>query len=57
MRRRGPVFYRSLEEFEREEIRPCFKAGWSLDDLYQEATFNPAEDHSFDEPQDLDFDF
>lgn len=26
-------FYRSFEEFAREEIRPMTKAGWSLDEL------------------------
>lgn len=56
MRRPGS-FYRSLEEFEREEIRPWKKAGWSLDDLYSEASFNPSEDHSLDEPKELDFDY
>lgn len=58
MRRKGQ-FYRSMEEFEREEIRPWKKAGWSLDDLYSEATFNPGEDDSLDrgEPKELDFDF
>lgn len=30
-------YYRSMEEFEREEIRSHVKLGWSLDDLYQEA--------------------
>ncbi|MEM9193568.1 MAG: hypothetical protein AAGF12_30620 [Myxococcota bacterium] len=57
-RRRGPTYYRSMEEFEREELRPYKKAGWSLDDLYSEAKFNPAEDNSLDqEPKELDFDF
>jgi hypothetical protein len=59
MRRRGPTTYRSIEEFEREEISPYKKAGWSLDDLYSEARFTPGEDHSLDhgEPRELDFDF
>lgn len=58
-RRRGPTHYRSIEEFEREEIRPWKKAGWDLDDLLNEAKFNPAEDTSLDngEPKELDFDF
>ena len=42
---RGP--YSSLAEFEREEIRPHTKAGWSLDDLYSECTFEYAEDEPF----------
>jgi len=34
---RGPKFYGSIEEFEREELRSDMKCGWSLDDLYAEA--------------------
>jgi hypothetical protein len=34
---RGPKFYGSIEEFEREELRMDMKCGWSLDDLYAEA--------------------
>lgn len=34
---RGPKFYGSIEEFEREELRMDMKCGWSLDDLYSEA--------------------
>ena len=53
----GPKTYHSIEEFEREEIRSGEKIGFSLDDLFQEATFNPAEDPSEeDEPEELDFD-
>lgn len=56
---RGPKHYRSLEEFEREEISPQMKMGWSLDDLYAEAKFTPARDDSLeeDEPEELNFDF
>ncbi len=57
---KGPKFYRSLDEFEREELQPHNKAGWSLDDLYAEAAFNPGEDDSLreeSEPKELDFDF
>ncbi len=59
MRRRGPKVYRSLQEFDREELRPDHKAGWSLDDLYSEASFEPGEDDSIrdDSPKELDFDF
>ena len=58
MKRHGPKRYRSLQEFDREELRPYRKAGWSLDDLYQEAKFNPGEDDSLrdDGPKELDFD-
>jgi hypothetical protein len=31
--------YRNIEEFEREEIRPSFRIGFSLEDLVQEAEF------------------
>ena len=59
MRRRGPTQYRNIEEFEREELQPFKKAGWSLDDLFSEAKFNPAEDASLDDgsPKELDFDY
>lgn len=44
----GPAYgYRNLEEFEREVLRSGKKAGWSLDDLYSEASFNPGRDDSF----------
>ncbi|MEM9069480.1 MAG: hypothetical protein AAGE52_13285 [Myxococcota bacterium] len=57
MKNRGPKFYRSLAEFHREELGPM-KAGWSLDDLYADARFNPGRDDSLadDEPKELDFD-
>ena len=59
MRSRGPKSYSSMAEFEREELQPHHKVGWSLDDLYAEATFNPGEDDSLrdDSPSELDFDF
>ena len=53
-----PKHYRSLQEFEREEIRSHIKLGWSLDDLYSEANIHKrhsGEDE--EEPQELDFDF
>ena len=31
-----PKSYRTIEEFEREELRPQYKVGFSLDDLMQE---------------------
>jgi hypothetical protein len=59
MRPSGPKNYQNMAEFEREELRRHHKAGWSLDDLYSEATFEPGEDDSLknDEPKELDFDF
>jgi hypothetical protein len=55
----GPKSYGSMAEFEREEIRPGQKIGWSLDDLYAEATFNPGEDDSLydDTKRELNFDW
>lgn len=55
----GPKSYSSMAEFEREEIRPGQKIGWSLDDLYAEATFNPGEDDSLydDAKSELNFDW
>jgi hypothetical protein len=55
MSARGPKHYRSLEEFEREEIQPGMKCGWSLDDLYQEANFHHPEDDLYDSMSELDF--
>lgn len=56
--RNGPKHYRSLAEFNREEIAPHMKAGWSLSDLYADATFEKRRDDSiYDEPKELDFDF
>ncbi|GAB5548394.1 MAG: transcriptional regulator [Sandaracinaceae bacterium] len=53
---RGPKSYRSLEEFEREEIRSHIKLGWSLDDLYNEANIHKrVVEEEEDGPQELDF--
>lgn len=59
MRRHGPRTYRSLAEFTREELKRDQRAGWSLDDLYAEAKFEPGEDDSLRDgaPKELDFDF
>ena len=60
MRPRRPKLYGSIAEFEREELRRHHKAGWSLDDLYSEAAFDPGDDDSLREgegPEELDFDF
>lgn len=57
MSTRGPRHYRSIEEFEREEIAPHKKLGWSLDDLYSDTTYKGIEDDSFDDARELDFDF
>lgn len=48
--------YRSMQEFQREEIG-ANKAGWSLDDLYQEATYKSGDESAeAGDPQELDFD-
>ncbi|MEZ4225098.1 MAG: transcriptional regulator [Polyangiaceae bacterium] len=31
----SPRAYRSYADFEREEIRPTFRAGWSMDEIEQ----------------------
>lgn len=52
----GSRFYRSLAEFEREEIHPHKRCGWSLDDIYSDASFKGSDEESSDEPKELDFD-
>jgi hypothetical protein len=39
----NPKSYRSMEEFEREAIRPDLKYGFSLDDLMQDTTFEGSD--------------
>ena len=54
----GPRSYRSMEEFEREEIRPHQKAGWSIDDLMNDAELKQrGSDYAEEEPAELDFGF
>lgn len=50
----GPKCYDSYEAFEREEIRPLNRIGFTIDDLENEATFRERET-SFDEVEELDF--
>jgi hypothetical protein len=38
-----PKNYRSIEEFEREELRPQYKVGFSLEDLMQETIFEGSD--------------
>lgn len=45
-----PSFYRSFEEFEREELKPGTRVGFSLDDLIEETAFDGELD--FDESDD-----
>jgi hypothetical protein len=46
-----PKSYRTIEEFEREELRPNNKAGFSLDDLMQETMLHES-DLLFDDQHD-----
>ena len=46
-----PRSYRTIEEFEREELRPQNKAGFSLDDLMQETMLHES-DLLFDDQHD-----
>ena len=46
-----PKSYRSIEEFEREAIRPDMKYGFSLDDLMQD-TSHGGSDLLFDDTVD-----
>ncbi|MGD0679452.1 MAG: transcriptional regulator [Polyangiaceae bacterium] len=46
-----PKSYRTMEEFEREELRPSNKAGFSLDDLMQETMLHQS-DLLFDDQRD-----
>lgn len=47
-----PKSYRSMEEFEREAIRPDLKYGFSLDDLMQDTSFEGRSDLLFDDTVD-----
>lgn len=51
----GPKFYSSIEEFHREEIQPSQKIGFSIDDLYEEATYNA--EREIEDPSELNFDY
>jgi hypothetical protein len=46
-----PRSYRTIEEFEREELRPQTKAGFSFDDLMQETMLHE-NDLLFDDQKD-----
>ncbi|MDH5676346.1 MAG: hypothetical protein OEZ06_29780 [Myxococcales bacterium] len=49
--------YRSFADFERDELRPLHKVGFSIDDLEAEASFKVAqEDYQQSEREELDFD-
>ena len=40
----SPRNYGSFADFERDELRPMQKVGFCVDDLENEATFNPAQE-------------
>jgi hypothetical protein len=44
----SPRNYRTLEEFQREEIRPSFKIGFSIDD-FEETSFEAENEVGFEE--------
>lgn len=46
-----PKHYRTIEEFQREELRPQYKIGFSFEDLMQETTFD-GSDLLFDDTKD-----
>ncbi len=55
----APKSYRSMEEFEREEMRPGMKVGFSLDDLIQESEYSESPllfDDQFDQYDPNNFD-
>ncbi|MDD9936769.1 MAG: hypothetical protein OXT09_24365 [Myxococcales bacterium] len=54
--RNGPKSYGTFADFEREELRPMYKVGFSIDDLENEANFKVARDEQEKgEPEELDF--
>jgi hypothetical protein len=38
-----PKSYRSIEDFEREELRPQYKVGFSFEELMMETTFGESD--------------
>ena len=53
----GPKNYGTYADFEREELKPMQKVGFSVADLESEATFTAArEDFASTEREELDFD-
>ena len=49
-----PKNYRSIEEFEREELKPQFRVGFSLEDLMQETIFEGSDMLFDDQVDELD---
>ncbi|MCC7540503.1 MAG: hypothetical protein IT379_30075 [Deltaproteobacteria bacterium] len=46
---RVPKTYRSIEDFEREELKPGHKIGFNLDDLYAEVSHMSEHEFLFDQ--------
>ena len=52
----APKNYRSFDEFQREEIRPDQKLGWSVDDLLKDADLRMSgSNYEEREVEELDF--
>ena len=51
----APKNYQSFAEFQREEIRPDQKLGWSIDDLWKDAELRVESSFDEREPEELDF--
>jgi hypothetical protein len=49
-----PKNYRSMEEFQREELKPQFRVGFSLEDLMQETIFEGSDMLFDDQVDELD---
>lgn len=47
-------FYQSFEEFAREEIRPQYRAGWSLDELDIDSQYAEEIENNANEDEDED---
>ena len=54
-RETGPKNYGTYADFEREELRPMNKMGFSVDDLEVEAHFKACDEQIEYGPEELDF--
>lgn len=54
---KGPKLYQSIEDFEREEIRPSERIGFSVDDFHEDWAVRGSDvSHEAEAPEELDFD-
>jgi hypothetical protein len=51
----GPKNYGTYADFEREELRPMNKVGFSVDDLEVEAHFKSFDEQADESREELDF--